>query len=93
MTGMTLRSRRLNFTAVLQAADYGPVIRCLIIEAPEREDRKWLEQYRFPGPVYARFPSTKNGVEDSMGRYYAVFPVNGPDIERGAQVEAPRPYL
>ena len=81
MTGMTLRSRRLNFTAVLQAADYGPVIRCLIIEAPEREDRKWLEQYRFPGPVYARFPSTKNGVEDSMGRYYAVFPVNGPDIE------------
>ncbi len=73
--------KQLCYTAVLQPEDYGPVIRCLIIEAPEKEDAEWLKRYVFPGPVSARFLSDQEGKEDPNGRYYTVFPVSGPDIE------------
>ena len=70
----------LPFMAVLQPEDYGPAVYCLIIHAPTEEDRKWLESYRFPGPIREAFRSDVHGKPSATGEFYSVFPVNGPDI-------------
>jgi predicted esterase len=72
--------KSLSFVAVLQPEDYGPVIRCLIIQAVTEENLRWLETYKFPGPVRDRFRSDSQGNQNPMGTYYTVFPISGPEI-------------
>ena len=77
---MAEKRKPLPFMAVLQPEDYGPVLRCMIIRTAMEEDRKWVENYRFPGEIRAMFRSDGNGQKNPQGGYVTVFPVSGPEI-------------
>ena len=81
MTESENKRKSLFFTAVLQPEDYGPVVRCLIIQALTEEDHLWVQKYRFPGPIRTRFRSDAMGNPHPQGNFETVFPISGPEIQ------------